>query len=511
MAENQASATNAMSSAAEGMASAAARSLVDDLRKVEVFVDLPDEQLTWLAEHLEVLRFQPGEVAGREGDPLDHLAVILEGELRFQRGSGADEMIFRGFAGQVTGLLPYSRLTHYVGTSRAVLPTRIARLHRSLFPEMLQRLPLLGQRLVSIMADRIRETARIETQRDKLVALGKLSAGLAHELNNPAAAAQRATASLRETLETVRDASIRLARHAIPAEQRELITRFEREAGQAQNTLADPLAQSDREERIVAWLEAHHVPDAWKIAPAIADAGVEISKLESLAGHVNDEVLSDAITRIASLLNIAKLIDEIEISTRRITDLVQAVKEYSYMDQAAMKEVDLHQGLENTLTILNHKLKGGITVVREYDEALPQICAFGGELNQIWTNLMANAIEAMHGKGELRVRTARELDRVLVEIGDNGPGISPDVLPHIFEPFFTTKGVGQGTGLGLDMTCRILRNHHGEIRVSSHPGDTRFQVFLPLTQPKSTAVDAGEERDDAGNLFTSGPDTKPIP
>jgi signal transduction histidine kinase len=495
---------------AQNLTSAAGRVSIDDLRKIEVFADLPHEQLDWLTEHLEEMRFQPGETMGREGEPLDHLTVILEGEIRIQRGKGADEIIIRGFAGQVTGLLPYSRLTHYGGTSRAVLPTRIANLHRSLFPEMLQRMPLLGQRLVSIMADRIRETTRIETQRDKLVALGKLSAGLAHELNNPAAAAQRAAASLREALETVREASIRLARHALPIEQREMITRFEREAQRAPNTSADPLGQSDREERIITWLEARHVPDAWKIAPAIADAGVEIPKLESLAGEVGDEVLGDALTRIASLLTIARLIDEIEISTKRMTYLVQAVKEYSYMDQAAMKEVDLHQGLENTLTILNYQLKGGITVVREYDESLPRICAFGGELNQIWTNLMANAIEAMHGKGELRVRTARELDRVLVEIGDSGPGIPPEVLPRIFEPFFTTKGVGEGTGLGLDTVSRIIRKHHGEIRVTSHPGDTRFQVLLPLTQPKSTAIDTPAEGDDAANMFAPGPDTKPI-
>jgi signal transduction histidine kinase len=376
---------------------------------------------------------------------------------------------------------------------------------------MLQRVPLLGQRLVSIMADRIRETTRIETQRDKLVALGKLSAGLAHELNNPAAAAQRAAGSLREALETVREASIRLARHALPAEQREIITRFEREAQRITDKIVDPLALSDREERINAWLEAHQVPDAWKIAPAIAEAGVETAKLECLAGQVGAEVLCDALTRIASLFTIARLIDEIQISTRRITVLVQAVKEYSYMDQAAMKEVDLHQGLENTLTILNHKLKNGITVVREYDKSLPRICAFGGELNQIWTNLMANAIEAMHGKGELRVRTARELDSVIVEIGDNGPGIPPDALPHIFEPFFTTKGVGEGTGLGLDTVSRIVRNHHGEIRVASHSGDTRFQVFLPLTQPKSVVVGAKVEENDAAILLTPGPDTTPIP
>jgi signal transduction histidine kinase len=309
----------------------------------------------------------------------------------------------------------------------------------------------------------------------------------------------------------VRETSIRLARHALSAEQREIITRFEREAEQSSNISSDPLAQSDREERINAWLDARHVPDAWKIAPAIADAGVELPKLETLADQVGDEVLSDALTRIASLITGAKLIDEIEISTKRISYLVQAIKEYSYMDQAAMKEVDLHQGLENTLTILQYKLKCGINVVRDYDESLPRICAFGGELNQIWTNLMANAIEAMHGKGELRVRTAKEFDRVLVEIGDNGPGIPLDVQPHIFEPFFTTKGVGEGSGLGLDTVARIIRNHHGEIRVASHPGDTRFQVFLPLTQPKAPATDAIKEGDDAEGLLTSRPDTKTNP
>jgi signal transduction histidine kinase len=464
------------------------RSLIDDLRKIEVFSDLPQEHFAWLAEKFEETRFQPGEIFIREGDPADHLTVILEGEIRLQRGGSPDAPTYTGFAGEVTGLLPYSRLTNYGGTARAVLPTRIARLHKNLFPEMLQRMPQLGQRLVAIMSDRIRETTKIETQREKMMALGKLSAGLAHELNNPAAAAQRATASLRETLETVRDASIRLARHALSTEQREMILRFEREAGQYTAAIpTDPLAQSDREERLTTWLEGRQVPDAWKIAPVLADAGVEIPKLESLASQVGDKVLVDAIIRIASLLTISRLIGEIEASTKRISDLVRAIKEYSYMDQAAMQEIDLHQGLESTLKILHHRLKNGIKVVRAYDENLPRICAFGGELNQIWTNLMANAIEAMQGKGELRLRTARELDRVLVEIGDNGPGIAPDVLPHIFEPFYTTKGVAEGTGLGLDTVSRIIRNHHGEIRVLSHPGDTRFQVYFPVTQPKASS------------------------
>lgn len=473
---------------AENVSSETGKGLIDDLRKIQVFSDLPEDQLAWLAGHFEEVHYEEGETIARQGDPADHLTVILEGEIHIQRATDADALVYTAFAGQVTGVLPYSRLTHFGGTARAVHPTRIARLHRKFFPELLQRMPLVGHRLVAIMADRIRETTRIETQRDKLTALGKLSAGLAHELNNPAAAAQRATASLREALETVRDASIRLARHALSPEQRETIIRFEREAGQFAPTIPpDPLAQSDREESIASWLEQRRIPDGWKFAPVLADAGVEISKLESLADQVGETVLCDALIRITSIVTIAKLIGEIEISTKRISDLVQAIKEYSYMDQAAMQEVDLHKGLENTLTILHHRLKGGIHVIREYDANLPLICAYGGELNQIWTNLISNAIEAMQGKGELRVRTALELDRVLVEIGDNGPGIPPDVLPHIFEPFFTTKRVGEGVGLGLDTACRIIRNHHGEIRVSSHPGDTRFQVYLPVTQPKVQA------------------------
>jgi signal transduction histidine kinase len=407
-------------------------SLIDDLRKITVFSDLTTDQLTWLAENFEEIRLAPGEIFARPGDPAVWLAVILEGEIRLQRENDPDGPVYSAGAGQVTGYLPYSRLTHFNGTGRAVVPTRLLRLHRDHFPEMLQRIPQIGQRLVAIMADRIRETTRLESQRDKMAALGKLSAGLAHELNNPAAAAQRATANLREALETVRDASIRLSRYALSPEQRERILAFEREAQQyVAPASVDPLAQSDREEQISAWLDERHVPDAWKLAPTLADVGVEVPKLQKLAAEIGDQFVSDALTRIASVLSIFRLIGEIETSTKRISDLVHAIKEYSYMDRAAMQEVDVHQGLENTLTILGHRLKGGgIKVVREYDKDLPLICAYGGELNQIWTNLIDNAIEAMQGKGELRLRTARELDRLLVEIGDNGPGIPPEVQPR---------------------------------------------------------------------------------
>jgi len=243
------------------------------------------------------------------------------------------------------------------------------------------------------------------------------------------------------------------------------------------------LVQSDREEAVTGWLEAREVPDAWKIAPVLADAGVEVTGLESLLAQVGEKVLSDALIRIASVLTIFRLIDEIENSTWRISDLVRAIKEYSYMDQAALQEVDIHHGIETTLTILGHRLKQGVTVIRDYDISVPLICAHGGELNQIWTNLIDNAIDAMNGNGELRIRTKLNLDRIMVEIGDNGPGIPPEIQDRIFDPFFTTKGVGQGTGLGLDIACRVARKHHGNIRVVSKPGDTRFQVDLPVKQP----------------------------
>jgi signal transduction histidine kinase len=468
------------------------KTLREALLEIPVFTGLSEEQFSWLVSQFEEVRLEAGKVFLRQGDPADWLFVMLEGEVQFQRENEPDAPVFTVQAGQVSGVLPYSRLTRIGGTARAVLPTRAARLHRSVFPEMLQRLPVLGQRLVALAFDRVRETTRAEQQRDKLMALGKLSAGLAHELNNPAAAARRATASLREFLETVRGASLRLARHALSNEQREFIVTFEREAAKYQAPPeADPLVQSDREERITEWLEAHRVPESWKFASVLAEAGVETPKLDTLSATLGDAALGDALTRITSLLTIGRLVGEIENSVTRISELVRAIKDYSYMDQAPVQEVDVHQGIESTLTILSHRLKRGVAVVRDYDPNLPRVCAYGGELNQVWTNLIDNAIDAMQGKGELRIRTARELDRVLVEIGDNGPGMPPEVQNRIFEPFFTTKGVGDGTGLGLDTVCRIVRKHHGEIKVESRPGDTRFQVWIPIDQPRSVQPTAG--------------------
>ena len=464
------------------------------LRSISVFVDLPAADLEWLASRMDELLLSAGQIFARPGDPVDYLNVILEGELQFERTETPGSPVIIASAGQVTGLLPFSRLTQVRGIGRAVLASRLLRLHKQYFPEMLQRMPELVQRLVGLMSDRIREFTRIETQQEKLMALGKLSAGLAHELNNPAAAARRAAQTLLEAMDNVRAASLKLLQHPYSEAQRVSMLQFEQEAmkqtASTEKQSSDPLDFNDREEEITNWLERHKIDEPYKIASILADACIGPQKLDALAATTGDDAVDNVLRRVAALITVYGLLREIDNSTRRISDLVTAIKRYSYMDQGALQEVNLEEDLDNTLKIFGHRLKDGVTVIRDYDPELPRVCAYGGELNQVWTNLIDNAIDAMKGKGELRVGAHRELDCAIVEIGDNGPGIPPDMQGRVFEPFFTTKKVGEGTGLGLDTVMRIVRKHHGSIDVRSQPGDTRFRVRLPFKQP--VAISQGE-------------------
>jgi signal transduction histidine kinase len=338
----------------------------------------------------------------------------------------------------------------------------------------------LAQRLVGQMSDRIRETTRWEQQVDRLASLGKLSAGLAHELNNPASAAKRATSLLRETMYRIKDAAQELGKHNLTDVQRAEIEKLEASFLKRDETPLDTLATSDLEDQIDSLLRSHGQNDLWQLAADLARRGVKPEALESLFATMDADLARAALVRIAASVEIANLLIEIESSTSRISDLVRAIKEYTYMDQTTAQNVDVAKGLENTLTILNHKIKRGITVHREYEKIPLLVNSYGSELNQVWTNIIDNAIDAMKGTGELRIRTYRDDDCVVVEIGDNGPGIPPEVEPHIFEPFYTTKGVGEGTGLGLDTALRIVKKHRGSIQVDSKPGNTRFQIFLPL-------------------------------
>lgn len=467
--------------------SAKAQHIIGEVRKFSVFVDLPEEDLLWLAERMDEIALEAGDIYARPGDSVDYLTLMLEGELQVSMLTSPGSPIFVAVAGEITGRLPFSRLKQFKGLSRAVMHTRMIRLHRQHFPELVQRMPLLTERLVGLMSDRIREVTRTETQQEKLMALGKLSAGLAHELNNPAAAAARAAQSLMNSFQEIREVSLRLLKHSSTAEQRDALFEFELKAGKSYAAEAakdpDPLELSDREERVTAWLEKHNIADSWKIAATLAEGCVDEPQLERFVGIVGPEILSDAVHRVAAIINMFGLIREIENSSKRISDLVAAVKRYSYMDQAALQEVDLREDIDNTVKIFGHRIKTGVTIVRNYDPALPKVCAYGGELNQVWTNLIDNAIDSMKGKGELRIKACKELDYAIVEIEDTGPGIPKEIQSRIFDPFFTTKSVGEGTGLGLDTVGRIVRRHHGFIEVESEPGKTCFTVRLPFKQP----------------------------
>jgi signal transduction histidine kinase len=452
-----------------------------ELLRFPAFADLPEDQVAWFLGQSQELKLKAGEIYAKQGDPPEAMFVLLEGEFEWRGDFNGEVIVFPGKVGDVTGALPFSRMKQFTVTGRALREARILRFPTALFPELIQKMPELVKRLVGVMTDRVREATRVEQQRDRLASLGKLSAGLAHELNNPAAAAKRAAAQLRNTLHRVKEASHELGRRELTPTQKTEVEKLESSFTRGgSEPPPDALTISDLEDQIDSFLRSHGQNDLWQLAAELARRGVSPEALESLFVNLDPGTARAALVRIAASMEIANLLNEIESSTSRISDLVRAIKEYTYMDRSAIENVDVVKSLETTLTILNHKLKHGVTVHRDYQPVPLLVNSFGSELNQVWTNLIDNAIDAMNGNGELRVRTYRDNGCVVVEIGDNGPGISPEIRAHIFEPFFTTKGVGEGTGLGLDTVQRIVRKHKGNVQVNSKPGDTRFQVWLPL-------------------------------
>ncbi|HEX6505417.1 MAG TPA: ATP-binding protein [Terriglobales bacterium] len=451
-----------------------------ELLRFPAFADLPEDQIAWFLSQCREVNLKAGEVYAKQGDPPDAMFVLLEGAFEWRGDFGGETVVIAGKVGDVTGALPFSRMKHFTVTGRTLTESRILRFPASLFPDLIQKMPELAKRLVGVMSDRIREATRLEQQRDRLAGLGKLSAGLAHELNNPASAAKRAAAQLRDTLKRIKDASHELGRRELTPAQKSEIEKLESSFTQRNEPPPDALTISDLEDQIDSLLRSHGQSDLWQLAAELAQRGIQPAALDSLFENLDAGTARAALVRIAASVEISSLLNEIESSTSRISDLVRAIKEYTFMDQSPIQNVDIVKSLETTLTILNHKLKHGVTVQREYQPVPLLVDSFGSELNQVWTNLIDNAIDAMNGNGELRVRTYRDNGCVVVEIGDNGPGISPEVRSHIFEPFFTTKAVGEGTGLGLDTVQRIVKKHRGNIQVNSKPGDTRFQVWLPL-------------------------------
>jgi len=394
--------------------------------------------------------------------------------------------VFVRTAGQATGVLPFSRMKVSRGRGTAVGRTRIAVMPATELRELVYRAPNLAQKLVAEMTDRTRESAQSEERTGKMLALGRLAAGLAHELNNPASAALRSSSLLREALVLRRRESIAMRGEVFTPEVQSVMNKLAEiiaECGGGTSSL-DALERTDLESGLADWLQERDFPP--DVAGDLVDAGIRIEDLEPLTKLLNAANFTHGLRILAYDHQILCLSREIEEASRRISDLVQAVKSYSYMDQTPLSDVDVERGIDVTLRMFQHQLKHGIEVKRQFAGNLPKIPANGSELNQIWTNLIDNAIRAMatqsNGEKTLTVRTALEPEGVLVEFVDSGPGIPPEIRGRIFEPFFTTKPVGEGTGLGLDIVQRIVRTHQGTIRVDSRPGHTAFQVRLPLVR-----------------------------
>ncbi len=461
-------------------------SQAQDLRVVEAFADLDDEQIRWLADHARIVTVEPGEVLFHEGDPTNVMYAVLEGEIRARGEKGAaDGAVIVRPAGKITGMLPLSRLTHSPVTGRATIRARVACFSTELFPEMLRRIPVLQSRLAAIMVDRSREFTRFGEQREKLIGLGRLSAGLAHELNNPAAAIQRRVEALSQRLDDLSAiARAGLERGGAPAALEPL--RELSAASRADHHAvpgSDALERTDAEEALSGWLEAHGLPDAWLAAETLVSAGVSAAELEAATHGLPRSAFETAVQWLAADLASHRLVDDIAEAARRIVELIAAVKSYSNMDRApTMNEVDVHDGIRSTLAMLAHKLREKNVALRlELTPDLARVTANPGQLNQVWTNLVDNAVDAVAEGGEIVVRTSSNGAEVVVQVIDDGPGIPVEAKTRIFEPFFSTKDVGEGTGLGLDIVHRIVQAHGATVEVESVPGRTCFEVRLPAS------------------------------
>lgn len=406
--------------------------------------------------------------------------MVLAGELKITRKiAGVDTLLTVHHPGEYTGALSMLTGEPSIATARATEPSHVLRVKASGFRTVMTACPTVAGEIIAVMAQRRPEADAMAQQREKMAALGKLSAGLAHELNNPASAAKRAASRLRKSLLSLQRSSFILGERHLSEAQKEALLAIQ---CRAEPPTLDTLALSEREEGLADWLDARHVGQGCSLAGALVEGGIREEDLDALAVHLPDPAtLSEGVTWLGASLGAIELLRTVEEGAGRIAELVKAIKAYTYMDQAPQQEVDVQASLETTLTILRFKWKHGIEVMREYAPDLPCVTAFGSELNQVWTNLIDNALDAMDGKGRLSVRTSREDDQILVEIGDDGPGIPADIQGRVFEPFFTTKGVGKGTGLGLDTAYRIVVTRHGgDLRVQSEPGATTFQVRLPI-------------------------------
>jgi len=457
---------------------------VECLRRAPLFQGLPEEKLTWISDCGEEVRLEAGATIARQGDPPDGFYVVLEGETEWTRRVGQEEVFVVTLGeGSIFAELIMVLDAPYPTTGRTTTDVGLLKLNEQDFWEMLRICPEVLRGILATSVERAELHESVSQQHARLISLGTMAAGLAHELNNPAAAVNRSAAEARAAFRKSSEQAAKLGALPLNPEQRTIVAGLPEEVARRIGMTAafDSLERSDLEDEVALWLEDHGVEDAWDVSPTLVGAGLDTAWLDGLVERVPEEALGDVLAWLASEMAGDELLREIEDGSARISELVKAIKTYTHMDKASSKDVDVHAGLDSTLVMLGHKLKqGDVEVVRDYEEGLPRVCGHAGELNQVWTNLLDNAVDAVDGYGRILVRTAREDGRVLVEITDDGPGIPEDVRERMFEPFFTTKDVGHGTGLGLDISRRVVVDHKGDIRVVSKPGDTRFQVRLPI-------------------------------
>ncbi len=455
--------------------------VASDLQQMPIFASFSDEQLAYLESQGSQVALKAGETLFEEGDSAQGLYVIVAGEIEISKRVGGQTMVIANVpSGSFVGEISLLTGLPHTATARTTMPSRFLKYEASLFDAV--KASPITQLIVMTMVQRLRDTESQVQQHEKLSALGKMAAGLAHELNNPASANLSAATQLPETLAALQTRTLNLYAAQLSGDQlaylAELQSQWIERIGKADDLNA--LAQSDCEDVLIDWLDDAGIVDSWQIAPLLASAGIAVDELARIQAQVGGEVFAPALDWLESALTIGDLAHTLQRSATRISDLIKAVKAYTYMDQAPVQEIDVHEGIESTLIILQDKLRS-ITLNRSYNRGLPRITAFGNELNQVWTILLDNAAAALGGKGNICVSTSLENEYIFVEIADDGPGIPAELQKRLFEPFFTTKAVGQGSGLGLSIARRIVvERHRGMIHAHSRPGDTRFQVYLPI-------------------------------
>lgn len=458
----------------------------NELKQIPLFSHLEDAQLQCVVDKGKTVQLPAGSLIARQGDPPDGFYIILDGKTEWTRQVGEQTThAVTLVAGDVFAELILLLDEPYPTTGQTLTDVVLYKIEPNDFWDVLRLCPTVMRKVLKISAERSQIHESVTQQQSKLISLGTMSAGLAHELNNPAAAIRRSVETLEEVLQTLPALALKIQQSLNP-EQVEFLSQFYQQAQRSvlHPAQQDPLSQSEAEDELTDWLEDQGVDNSWKLAPTLVAAGLTTDDLERLIAQIDPDSTGSVLTWLESVLTGTGTLQQIKQSATRVSDLIKAMKDYSYMDRGPLQEVNVHEGIDSTLTILKHKLKYGVEVIRDYG-TLPPVCAYGRELNQVWTNLIDNAVDAMNGKGQLRIRTVQEGDRVLIEIIDNGSGIPLDVQPRVFDQFFTTKPVGKGTGLGLDIVRRIVEGQHkGSIQFASKPGETRFQVRLPVNFAK---------------------------